>query len=80
MRANNELKGENNKLEPFREVYVGHTDISNISKVPVNIVNLWCMDTGAGFKGKLTFMNIDTKEIYQSDECKQLYGEYYENK
>lgn len=30
----------------------------------------WNMDTGAGVGGKLTMMNIDTKEIFQSDLLK----------
>ena len=73
IRATNEIYGPGYKLEPYKEVYVGHTDISNISKVPIQIENLWCMDTGSGWKGRLTFMNIDTKEIWQSDICKDLY-------
>jgi serine/threonine protein phosphatase 1 len=35
------------------------------------IVNV---DTGAGFKGKLTIMDIDTLEYWQSDMCNELYA------
>ena len=38
--------------------------------VAANIINL---DTGAGFKGKLTIMNVDTKEYWQSDRVDKLY-------
>jgi serine/threonine protein phosphatase 1 len=31
------------------------------------------MDTGAGFKGKLSFMDVDTHEYWQSDEVTGLY-------
>lgn len=33
---------------------------------PINICNVWNMDTGAGFvQGRLSIMNIDTKELFQ---------------
>jgi len=41
--------------------------------VPMNRFNLWNLDTGAGFVGRLTIMDIDTKEYWQSDFCKDLY-------
>ena len=31
------------------------------------------MDTGGGFNGKVTAMDIDTKEYFQSDFVKELY-------
>lgn len=57
-------------LNEFKEVYVGHTARKN---GPENYLNLWNVDTGAGWNGKLTAMNINTKEIYQSDKCSDLY-------
>lgn len=35
--------------------------------------NVWNIDTGAGFKGKLTIMDADTKEFWQSDPVPELY-------
>lgn len=35
--------------------------------------NMWNMDTGAAFTGHLSAMNIDTKEVLQSDEVPLLY-------
>lgn len=35
--------------------------------------NVWNIDTGAGWSGKLTIMDIDTKEYWQSDFVKELY-------
>lgn len=40
---------------------------------PMHAANIWNLDTGAGFKGKLTFMNLETKEYYQSDKVDDLY-------
>jgi len=41
--------------------------------VPMNRCNVWNLDTGAGFEGKLTIMDINTKEYWQSDFVKTLY-------
>jgi len=31
------------------------------------------LDTGAGYKGRLTLMNVDTHEYFQSDSVEKLY-------
>lgn len=41
--------------------------------VPMNRCNVWNMDTGSGFRGKLTIMDVDTKEFWQSDFVHTLY-------
>lgn len=41
--------------------------------VPMNRCNVWNLDTGCGFNGKLTIMDINTKEFWQSDFVKTLY-------
>lgn len=43
--------------------------------VPMNRQNVWNLDTGGGWGGKLTIMDIDTKEFWQSDFVKDLYPE-----
>lgn len=58
-------------LNRFNEVYIGHTATKN--HLPHNCLNLWNLDTGAGWHGKLTIMDIDTKEYWQSDLCEELY-------
>lgn len=59
----------------FKEVYIGHTATINWKKdTPMEAANVINLDTGAGFKGKLTIMNIDTKEIWQSDSVNELYN------
>ena len=41
--------------------------------VPMNRCNIWNLDTGGGFGGKVTIIDIDTKEYFQSDFVKDLY-------
>lgn len=60
-------------IKEYKEVFVGHTNIWSISEVPMRYTNIWFMDTGAGGNGKLSMMNIETKEIWQSDRIKDLY-------
>jgi serine/threonine protein phosphatase 1 len=42
---------------------------------PMNAANIWNLDTGAGFKGRLTFMDLETKEYWQSDPVQDLYSD-----
>ncbi len=48
---------------------------NGIITVPMNRCNVWNLDTGGGFEGKLTIMDIDTKQFWQSDFVKELYPE-----
>lgn len=41
--------------------------------IPMNAGNVWNLDTGGGFKGKLTIMDINTKQYWQSDLLTDLY-------
>lgn len=71
--ANNQkTDGKFKPLEKFHEVYVGHTADN---KGPKQHGNLWNMDSGAGWTGKLSIMDIDTKEYWQSDFATLLYPE-----
>lgn len=58
----------------FKEIFLGHTPtlIFHVDK-PLHLCNVWAMDTGAGWSGRLTIMNIDTQEYWQSDVCQMLY-------
>lgn len=58
----------------YNEIYIGHTPTTRIDKtVPVNKANIWNIDTGAAFKGKLTMLDIETKQFWQSDFLPDLY-------
>jgi len=63
-----------NRLKHYQEIYIGHTPTTNYNQSePMNAINIWNVDTGAAFTGKLSAMNIDTKAIFQSDALKDLY-------
>ncbi len=62
------------RLKHFSEIFIGHTPTINYQvNVPMHKVNVWNVDTGAAFYGKLTIMNIDTKSYLQSEPLPQLY-------
>jgi serine/threonine protein phosphatase 1 len=62
------------RLRHYKEIYIGHTPTTNYGEFePMNAINVWNVDTGAAFKGKVTAMNIDTKDFYQSDDLPTLY-------
>ena len=38
---------------------------------PVKLGKLWDIDTGAGWAGKLTVMDVDTEKYWQSDRVEK---------
>ncbi|MEI7724609.1 MAG: metallophosphoesterase [Bacteroidota bacterium] len=51
----------------FREIFIGHTPTQFMGEtLPVHVSNVWMLDTGITLGGKLTMMNIATKEYWQS--------------
>ena len=62
------------RLKIYNEIFIGHTPVTKIDEtIPVNKACIWNVDTGAAFKGKLTIMDVDTKEFWQSDSLPELY-------
>jgi len=39
----------------------------------LNFLEVWLLDTGASYSGRLTLMNVETKEYFQSSIIKDLY-------
>jgi len=70
------------RLKLFKEIYIGHTptlyyDVAE----PMQGCNVWNLDTGAAFYGKLSLMDINTKQFWQSQPVHSLYpGETGRNK
>ena len=63
-----------NRFTIYKEILTGPTPVTKITEtIPVNKACVWNVDTGAAFKGKLTIMDIDTKEFWQSDALPELY-------
>jgi len=62
------------KFSEFKEIYLGHTPTTKLdSTKPLKLCNVWDMDTGAGWGGKLSIMDVGTKEYWQSDLTSELY-------
>lgn len=58
----------------FTEVYIGHTPTTKLgTDQPMRALNVLNLDTGAGHSGRLTIMDIDTKQFWQSDPLRELY-------
>lgn len=69
---------EEKNYHTYDEIYIGHTPTIRLGKKskytkPVNYGKVWNMDTGATYTGRLSIMDIDTKEVFQSDIVKDLY-------
>ncbi len=62
------------RLTHYKEIYIGHTPISKTgSATPENATNVWNIDTGSAFKGPLSVMDVDTKQVWQSDPVYTFY-------
>lgn len=62
----------------FKEIYIGHTPTTKWgTDKPLRALNILNLDTGAGHSGRLTMMDIDTKEYWQSDPLPELYTENF---
>ena len=63
--------GQRRRLTGYREVYVGHTPTPFMK--PVLSSGVWLMDTGAGWQGVLSMMDINSGEVITSDPVPSLY-------
>ena len=59
----------------FNEIFIGHTS-TMIWKtdLPMKGANIHNIDTGSGPWGRLTIMEVRSKQVWQSDRIKELYG------
>ena len=56
------------RLKLYDEIYIGHTPVTQIGKtIPVQMANVWNVDTGAAFKGSLTILDVESKKYWQSE-------------
>ena len=64
-------------VDEFKEIFIGHTSTQFWKEdTPMHAANIWNLDTGGGWFGKISIMDIDTKEFWQSDDGKSLYPEF----
>ncbi len=72
---------KNNQRPDFRyagfdRIYVGHTTTQYYGTTdPLKYCNVFMLDTGAGWSGKLTIMDIESGEFWQSYLARELYPE-----
>jgi serine/threonine protein phosphatase 1 len=62
--------------QQFTEVFIGHTPTLNFEPFadkPLTRYNVHNLDTGAAFSGRVTVMDAETKEYWQSQKCQDLY-------
>ena len=61
-----------NKIPKYDEIYIGHTPTFRYNSDSIcEFGNVWCLDTGAGHGHILSIMNIDSKEVFESDYIKK---------
>lgn len=69
------------EIPGYNMVFVGHTSTQLYgSLLPLRFNNLMMLDTGAGWNGKLTLMNVDTLQFYQSKRMEPSNVEVYDVK
>lgn len=62
------------RFQLFQEIFIGHTSLDRIQQDrPFKAANVWNLDTSAAYKGALSMMDVDTKEVWQSDPVHTLY-------
>ena len=69
------FKGRN-YAKNLSEVYIGHSPTIRFKPYedkPMNRKNVWNLDTGAAFNGRVTVMDVNTKVYWQSKKCKDHY-------
>jgi serine/threonine protein phosphatase 1 len=65
------IRNENTRLTTYEEVYLGHTPVP--FERPIQSCEIWMMDTGAGWSGVLSLMDVNTNEAFTSDKVPTLY-------
>lgn len=74
----NQMKNQQTSLTTYDKIFTGHTPTLGgefNSTVPLILQEIRMIDTGAAAGGRLTIINIDTDEYFQSDPVKELYPE-----
>ena len=57
----------------YNKLFIGHTALTDY--IPIKKCNVWNVDSGSGWDGKLCLMNVETEEYFLSDFTKELYPE-----
>ena len=61
-------------ITSFNEIFIGHTSTINWkTDKPMKAVNIYNLDTGSGHSGRLTIVEVSSKQFWQSDPVSELY-------
>lgn len=65
------------RLKLFKEIFIGHTPTTNYNSIdfPMHRANVWNVDTGAAFKGKISCLQVENKSYIQSSPVFEFYPE-----
>ena len=62
------------RLKLYKEIYIGHTPVTRLGlTTPVEMANVWNIDTGAAFMGPITILDVDSKKYWQSEAVWEYY-------
>lgn len=67
-------KNPDHRYGKWDDIFLGHTTTQCYKTLePIHACNVWDLDTGGGWNGKLTIMDVDTHQYWQSDLTPTLY-------
>ena len=67
-------KSPDHRYGKWDDIFIGHTPTVCYNALnPLHACNVWALDTGGGWSGKLTIMDIDSHDYWQSDLVPTLY-------
>ena len=67
-------KNPDHRFGKWEDIFIGHTPSQMYKSLePIHACNVWDLDTGGGWSGKLTLMDMDSHEYWQSDLVPTLY-------
>jgi len=73
----NEISSDEPYLRRFKnynEIFIGHTPTLRFDQdTPMKALNVWNIDTGAAFTGKLSAIDVNSKKIFQSEPVTDFY-------
>lgn len=62
------------RLRHYSEIFIGHTPVTRIGKeLPHLAANVWNIDTGAAYNGRLSVMETHIKVVWQSKPLPEYY-------
>ena len=72
--VNRSKNGGSYQYAPWKRIFLGHTPTYNFGiSTPMKACNILDLDTGAGWSGALSIMDVATEGFWQSDKTQLLY-------